>query len=72
MVACGRVGGTEGSSMCMGAFEGGCHYLHYLHHKAEVISCPSETGLGVQVQDGGVEGRALIFSCENSKVTTCC
>ena len=23
-------------------------------------------------QDGGVEGRALIFSCENSKIATCC
>ena len=24
------------------------------------------------MQDGGVEGRALIFSCENSKITTRC
>ena len=24
--------GTENSSECMGPFEGGCHYLHYLHH----------------------------------------
>ena len=23
--------GTEGSSACMGPFEGGHHYLHYLH-----------------------------------------
>ena len=23
-------------------------------------------------QDGGVEGRALIFSCKSSKITTCC
>ena len=23
--------GTEGSSACMGPFEGGRHYLHYLH-----------------------------------------
>ena len=23
---------SEGSSVCMGPFEGGCHYLHYLHH----------------------------------------
>ena len=25
-------GGTECSSTCMGPFEGGCQYLHYLHH----------------------------------------
>ena len=25
-------GGTECSSACMGPFEGGRHYLHYLHH----------------------------------------
>ena len=31
-VACCRVGGTECSSACMGPFEVGCHYLHYLHH----------------------------------------
>ena len=24
--------GTERSSACVGRFEGGCHYLHYLHH----------------------------------------
>ena len=23
---------TEGSSLCIGLFEGGHHYLHYLHH----------------------------------------
>ena len=27
-----QVMGTECSSMCMRPFEGGCHYLHYLHH----------------------------------------
>ena len=32
VVACCRVGGTECSSACMGPFEGGQHYLHYLHH----------------------------------------
>ena len=32
VVACFRVGGTECSSACMGPFEGGCHYLHHLHH----------------------------------------
>ena len=31
VVACCRVGGTQCSSVCMGPFEGGCHYLHYLH-----------------------------------------
>ena len=32
VVACCRVRGTECSSTCMGPFEGGHHYLHYLHH----------------------------------------
>ena len=32
VVACCRVGGTECSSALMGSFEGGHHYLHYLHH----------------------------------------
>ena len=27
-----QVGGTECSSACMVPFEGGHHYLHYLHH----------------------------------------
>ena len=27
-----QVRGTECSSACMGPFEGGHHYLHYLHH----------------------------------------
>ena len=27
-----QAGGTECSSACMGPFEGGRHYLHYLHH----------------------------------------
>ena len=31
-VACCSVGGTECSSVCTGRFEGGRHYLHYLHH----------------------------------------
>ena len=31
-VACCRVGGTECSNACMGPFEEGHHYLHYLHH----------------------------------------
>jgi len=32
MVAYCRIGGTESSSACMAPFEGGLHYLHYLHH----------------------------------------
>ena len=32
VVACCRVGGTACSSACRGPFEGGHHYLHYLHH----------------------------------------
>ena len=32
LVACCRVGGTEWGSACMGPFEGGHCYLHYLHH----------------------------------------
>ena len=31
-VACCRVGDNEYSSANMGHFEGGPHYLHYLHH----------------------------------------
>ena len=31
-VACCRVGGTEYSTACMGPFERGRHYLHYLYH----------------------------------------
>ena len=27
-----QIGGTDCSSTCMGSFEGGHHYLHYLHH----------------------------------------
>ena len=31
-VGCFRVRGTECDSACMEPFEGGRHYLHYLHH----------------------------------------
>ena len=33
MVVVFRVGGTECSRACMGPFEGGRHYLHYLHDR---------------------------------------
>ena len=32
MGPCCRFGGTECSTACMGLYEGGCHYPHYLHH----------------------------------------
>ena len=32
VVACCRAGGTDCGSTCMGPFEGGHRYLHYLHH----------------------------------------
>ena len=38
------VGGTECNSTCKGSFEGGHHFLHYLHHRvwSEVFqSCPT-------------------------------
>ena len=31
-MASSRVGGTKCSCVCMGPFEKGCNYLHYLHH----------------------------------------
>ena len=27
-----QTGSTKYSSTCLGPFEGGCHYLHYLYH----------------------------------------
>ena len=38
MVACCRAGGTECNSTCMGSFEGGRHYLHYLHHSLALVA----------------------------------
>ena len=32
VVACYRVGSTQCGATCMGPFEGGRHYLHYLPH----------------------------------------
>ena len=45
VVACCRVGGTEYSSAFMGPFEGGSHYLHYLHHSLLLLSCFSHVRL---------------------------
>ena len=42
-VACFSFGGTVCSPASMGPFEGGYHYLHYLHHslkvKLKLLSC---------------------------------
>ena len=41
-MACFRVGSSECSSACMGPFEGGRHFLHYLHHSfssLQLLSC---------------------------------
>ena len=42
---CCRGGGTGCSSACMGPFEGGLHYFHYLHHSlasSQTTGNPSE------------------------------
>ena len=44
-VACCWVGGTECSSVCMGSFEGGHHYLHYLHHTLPQVNSRERTQL---------------------------
>ena len=33
-----QVGGTDCSSTCMGSFEGGHQYLHYLHHSLAQVN----------------------------------
>ena len=38
VVACCRVGRSKSSSTCMGPFEGGSHYLHYLHHGSAQVN----------------------------------
>ena len=43
--ACCRAGGTECSSACMGSFEGGGHYLHYLHHSLAPVKSRDGTQL---------------------------
>ena len=42
---CCRIGGTECSSTCMGSFEWGCHYLHYLHHSFSSVQSLSHVRL---------------------------
>ena len=44
-VACCSAGGTVCSSACMGPFEGGPHYLHYLHHSLSQVNNREETQL---------------------------
>jgi len=41
VVACWRVRGTECSSTCMGSFQGGHYYLHYLHHSLKTVKVNS-------------------------------
>ena len=48
VVSCCRLGGTACSSACMGPFEGGHHYLHYLHHS---------------LASGQITGNPLQYSC---------
>ena len=43
VVACCRTGDTACSSTCMGSFEGGHHYLHYLHHSFSSVQFSSVT-----------------------------
>ena len=45
VAACCTVGGTECSSSCMGSFEGGHHYLHYLHHNFSSVQSLSRVWL---------------------------
>ena len=52
LVACCRVGGTECSSTCMGCFEGGRHYLHYLHHSLTSLVAQTVKGLSTMSRPG--------------------
>ena len=45
VVACFRVGGMDCGSTCMGSFEGGHHYLHYLHHSLAQVNSREGTQL---------------------------
>ena len=44
-MACFRVGSSECSSACMGPFEGGRHFLHYLHHSFSSLQSLSRARL---------------------------
>ena len=41
--------GTECSSMCMGPFSGGCHYLHYFHHRLAYHSPAHQQKIGLKI-----------------------
>ena len=45
VVACCRLGDTDYSSTCMGSFEGGRHYLLYLHHSLVKVNSLSRVQL---------------------------
>ena len=56
MVACCRVWATACSSACMGPFEGGHHYLHYLHHSlasGQITGNPLQRSCLENPRDGG-------------------
>ena len=57
-VACGRVGGTECNSAVVHAWD--------LLKEVTIIFITSPKS-----KNGGVEGHVIIFSLENSKITTC-
>ena len=66
MVACCRVGGTECSSTCMGSFEGGRHYVHYLHYSL----APGTSGTITSWQiDGETVETMADFILGGSKIT---
>ena len=41
-VAWCRVGGSEYDNVCVGSFEGGHHYPHYLHHSLAYVQKQGE------------------------------
>ena len=45
VVACCRVGGSDCNSTYLGSFEGGHHYLHYLHHSFSSVQLLSRVQL---------------------------
>ena len=50
VVACFRVWGTEYSSACMGHFEAGHHYHHYIHHSLASGQSPAhQQKIGIKI-----------------------